>query len=298
MILIIIDTLATNIEKIETQDKLWGFVSYDTIFTVLITLFVFISGILIDRFVKYRDKKTSEKELRYYFKHFLDKVIDKTCPKLIKNYKEVYQNHDINVGILHAPPKILTSDFTRIRNIQDKELFNAFLEKKSYSQILSYLDFVELIINEIDFYHKKIRKESDDLRRPLQEKLNEYMDILASYPDHVRENNPQYPNRDEFKDLVSDSIFMFHDEQGLKNQISNIYKKIIRPIQEKVVQTNIFRLDPIGFKIAELGKDISIQYNYIKRLTVVFRLEYRRFSRKVEKTQEKLIEERKKINWG
>lgn len=301
-ILNLADTLANKlssaIEVTTKKDNLWGLFTYDTVFTVIVTLFVFISGILLDKLVKHLDKRKKQKELRHYFKHFLDKLKDKICPKLIKMYSHVYQTYGINEGIPSAPPKILTSDFIRIRNIQDKDLFHAFKDKESLSTILSNLDFIELMINEIDNFHKRIRKESDDLRKPLQDKFNKYFETLANYVEHVTKNNPQYPSRDAFRDLVNNSITMFHQQKDFKQQLTKVYKTIIRPIQEQVVQTNIFRSDPIGFEIAELGRDISIQYNYLKRMTIEFRLDYRKFSRQVKEVQDRLIEASQKINWG
>lgn len=280
-----------------SEGKLWGLFKYDTVFTVSISLFVFASGFLINNLIKYLDKRKKQQELRHYFKHFLDRLIDTTCPKLIKMYSDVYQKNGINEGIPTSPPKILTSDFIRIKNIQDKDLFHSFKDKESLTTIMSNIDFLELMINEIDIYHKSIRKASDDIKKPLQEKTNKYFDMLGSYVEHVRKNKPDYPNRDDFRDLVNKSIIMMHEQKELKQKMTTVYRSIIRPIQKQVVVTNIFRNDPLGYEIAELGKDISIQYNYLKYMTIEFRLDYRKFSLQIKDSQKKLIELRQKINW-
>jgi hypothetical protein len=289
--------LKINIFTLGSNGKLWDLFSYDTVFTVSVTLFVFSSGILIDRLIKHLETKKRHRELRHYFMHFLDRLTYSTCLKLNKIYKKVYQAHEINEGISTAPPKIYTSDFARIRNIQDKELFHAFKDKKSLSTILSNLDYLELMINEVDNYHKLIKNDSDNLRKPLHKKINKYFDTLARYGEHIRINNPQYPHQEDFENLVNDSIFRYHQQQGLKQQLAKVYKTIIHPIQEMLVQSNIFRVDPIGFEIAELGKDISIQYESLRLLTVKFRLDYREFSSNVRQVKKNLSEERKKINW-
>jgi hypothetical protein len=279
------------------NEKLWGLFTYDTVFTVTVTLLIFVIGICIDRLIKYYDKLKKQKESRQYFRHFLDIVIDKTCPQLIKLYNEVYQNNAIDKGIPTAPPKILTSNFIRMKNIQNADWFHSFEDKESLSKIVSNIDFLELMINEIDNFHKRIRSESDDFKKPLQEKVNKYFDTLGKYVEHVRINTPQYPNCTDFRNLVNDSILMFHQQPGIKKQFSEVYKKIIRPIQEVVIDKNIFRVDPIGYEIAELGKDISVQYNYVKLLTIDFRLAYRKYSNLVKEAQDKLTEARNKINW-
>lgn len=280
-----------------SDDKMWGLITYDTIFTVFITLFVFTTGILIDRLIKYYEKKKEKKELRYYFKHFLDIITDKTCPQLIEMYAKVYYTNGINEGIPTTPPKILTDNFTRIRKIHDKELFNAFKDKDSFSKILSNIDFLELIIGEIDSFNKQIRSESDEIKKPLQEDINKYFDILGKYVEHIRVNNPQYDGVTDFHNLVNNSILIYHKQPEMKVKLTEVYKKIIRPIQEQVVQTNIFRSDPLGYEIAELGKSISLRYSYLKRMTIEFRLAYRQFSRHVKDRQDALIKARQKINW-
>ena len=65
-----------------------------------------------------------------------------------------------------------------------------------------------------------------------------------------------------------------------------------------VVETNIFRIDSIGFKIADLGKKISYQYNYLKRLIIDFKLDYRKFHKYVDNSQCELKKEQNKITWG
>ncbi|MES2397873.1 MAG: hypothetical protein V4549_17810, partial [Bacteroidota bacterium] len=105
----ITSTISNSVETIGKEEKLWGLFTYDTVFTVVVTLLIFIIGICIDRLIKYWDKLKKQKESRLYFKHFLDIIIDKTCPQLIKLYNEVYQNNGIDAGIPTAPPKILTS---------------------------------------------------------------------------------------------------------------------------------------------------------------------------------------------
>lgn len=286
----------TDIPKV-AEDKLWGLFTYDTVFTVVVTLFVFIAGILANILAKYIDRLNTKKELRQYFKHFVDRVTDRTCPELISMYRDVYQKHGLNEGIPTAPPKILTSDFVRIGSMQDKDLFHAFADKESLSIILSNLDYIELLINEIDSFHKRIRKESDDLRKPLTEKVNKYFDKLADYIGHMERDNPQYECREEFIKMCNDALVLNFREKGFGRQFTKVYKTIIRPIQEMVVNTKIYQLDSHASEIAVLGKDISIQFNYLKRMTVVFRLDYRKFSRSVKEAQDRLVESRQKINW-
>ena len=90
---------------------------------------------------------------------------------------------------------------------------------------------------------------------------------------------------------------MYHKQKTPKMGLIKIYKTIVRPIQNQVIVTNIFRADKLGKEIAELGKDISVQYGYLKKLTIEFRLDYRKFSVMVKESQDRLVEARGKIKW-
>ncbi|MCC5917846.1 MAG: hypothetical protein JJU02_11040 [Cryomorphaceae bacterium] len=293
----VISKLTETINQVTLNDKLFGLFSYDTVFTVATTLSIFILGILIDRFIKNCEIKEDRKELRLFFKTFLDRIIDSTCDKLSKSYKDFYQSIDIDSGIPTTPPKILTGDFDRLNRIDDNKLFHAIKEKEPFSKLLSNIDFVERLIPEIDRYHAHCRKESDILRTPLQEMINDYMDLLADYVEHVRVTNPNYPHCAEFRDQVNDAVIRYHRDISRTRQLKKFYREILRPIQEKVIETNIFRVDQKGFQIADLGKRISYQYNYLKRLVIEFKLDYRKFYNYTKDSKEKLNIEREKITW-
>ena len=291
-----IENLSKTIEKVASE-KLWGIFSYDTVFTVSVTLLIFTLGIIIDRILKSIDQKQKDKELKRYFKTYIDKIIDRTCPKLIEIYKDFYQNIDINSGIPTSPPKILTGDFERIKNIDDTQLFKAIHEKESLSRLLSHLDFVEKLISEVDDYHQHTREEGDKIRMDLEHKINEYFNLLANYQDHIRENQPNYEYRDEFHKLVYNLIMKYYTEIANTRQVKKLFREIIRPIQKFAVTSNIFRKDPIAYQITEAGKEISMKYTKLKRVTIDFRLQYREFKNYVEEAQQGLNEARLKVTW-
>lgn len=293
----VISDLGKTIHQITLEEKLFGLFTYDTVFIVTVTLSIFILGIALDRYIKRYERNEERKGLRIYFKTYLDKIIDSTCDKLSQLYKEFYQTIDIDSGIPTTPPKILTGDFDRLKRIEDDQLFHAIKEKSSLSKLLSNIDFAEKLIPEIDRYHAHCRKESEQLRNPLQELINKYIDLLSDYVEHVRLTNPNYPHCTEFRNLVNDSILRYHQELSRTRQLKKFYREILRPIQEKVVETNIFRVDQKAFQIADLGKRISYQYNYLKRLVIEFKLDYRKFYKYVTDTKNNLNIERENITW-
>jgi hypothetical protein len=287
----------TIAKSVKTEDKFLNQVSYDTVFTVLITLFIFTVGIIIDRALKSNDKKKSENELKAYFRTYLIRVSEKTSLKLIEIYRKYYRTTNIDTGIPLTAPKILTGDFKRIENISDKDLHLAIKEKDVLPKILNCIDFIERITIEVDYYHKHAREISSQNRNELQILIEQYFEVLAKYYEHVRINKPSYPHVLEFQKLVNDSIIRYHTEKDYKTKVSLLYKNIVRPLQAEVVFKQIFRADQLGYEISDIGKRLSHKYNQLRKKEIEFRLQYRNFSNSIETTRAILLEECEKIKW-
>lgn len=292
-----IDRIANEIDTASNSDKLFDLFSYDTVFTVFITLAIFLLGVIVDRIIKLYDTYKSKKDLRIYFHTYLERITNSTCVKLSEFYKKIYQEIDIDEGIPTTAPKILTGDFERLKDIDGNLIFHAIKEKQNLSKIHSYLDFVEKLIPEIDRFHSHCRIESDKLLKPFQEKLNNYFDLLAEFVEFARINQSNYENYEDFIQLVNNSISIYHQEYSQSRKIRKLYREIIRPIQEMAIDSNLFRQDQRCFGIVVLGKELSYQYNYLKRLTIDFKIGYRRFHNDIRDYKTKLELETKKINW-
>ncbi len=139
----------TIARSIHSDNKFLNMFSYDTVFTVFVTIFIFIIGIIIDRLLKYCDKKNREKELIAYFKIYLTRIAEKTSLKLIELYRKYYRTTNIDSGIPLTAPKILTGDFQRIRNITDKELHRSIYKNLPKSK--EKVEVLPKILNCIDF---------------------------------------------------------------------------------------------------------------------------------------------------
>lgn len=289
-----LDSLVATLQQNDGEKFLNKF-TYDTVFTVLVTISIFFIGIVVDRIIKYYDKCVQAKDLNKYFKYYLDKIADKITPRLIELYRKTYTETNIDTGISTNSPRVLTGHFERIKNIDNKELFNSINQSEELSSILSSVDFINKLTIEVEDYHSMVRKEDDIMRKELDLKMSHYFSKLAEYIEHLNLNNPQYQHRDEFRELVNNSILLYYQQIAKTRQFKRTYKQIIRSIQNKVVETNIFRVDPKAKEIAEIGKDVSYRYYKLKRVTTEFRIQYRAFNRALNDTLIKLREERDKI---
>jgi hypothetical protein len=279
------------------SDKVFGIFSPDTVFTVTVTLVVFILGILIDRTVKYFDFKAKEKKLQQYFKYLLDIISDNTCKRMADAYKSTYSQTTLDSGILTSPHKVLTDIFQRVKIINEQELLNTFRSKESPSKIISQIEFLNKIQDEVEKYHKIVLADSNEIRKGFKDNLPKYFKLLAEYIDIEKNLEMQSKTANEFLPVAIKSFNLYYKEIVKTNHMKRLCDEIVRPIQDKLVSTNIFRQNAIAGKIAELGQEMSLDFYYLEKLTQEFCSQYEYFYNAVLDSQKILIEERAKTKW-
>ncbi len=271
-------------------------VSNDALFTTITTILVFSLGVLINIFIKWLDRLKKRKETRAFIKHHLDKIIDSYSTILQKAYSDFSKNTTIDSGILLTPPKILSNDFQRILHLDSKELFNSIKEKKELSSVVSQVDFLNNLLPEVQTYHEKALKRSDSFREKLNIDLNIYMDSLADFVEYEKNNTLEYESTEPYK-IINDSILKFYKEISGKRELQKFYDEILRPNQEYLVKSDLFRTHAIGKIISQQGKDLSHLFNDLKGLTDEFKEQYSEFSKLVKTSFDSMKNNVGKINW-
>jgi len=277
---IVLHEMVSCNEKINQKDE----ISTDTIFTVIVTLSIFIIGIIIDRLIKWFDNFLKRKKFKSYFKYHLIKVSTALIPKLRDGYRKFYQITDVNSGITITPPKVLSSDFERLLHIDNSELFHAFKEKDVLSKVLSQLDFVSKIQNEVDNFHAVALNQSGQLREDLKKLADEYISLLAKYGEFEKDK------KGVTNTLFTDSVFYYYHELAGKRKLTDFYRKIIRPVQEHLVSSGLYKTHPKATEIAEMGRRISHVYGELRHRSVEVRIQYRVFSKYMDETCKNLNE--------
>lgn len=272
------------------------FVSNDGLFTTIITILVFSLGVLINIIFKWIKRSKRRKETRVFVKYHLDKIIDSYSTKLHEAYYDFSQNTTIDSGILLTPPKILSNDFQRILHVDSKELFNAIGKKKELSNIVSQVDFLNNLIPEVQAYHDNALKGSNKFREKINDSLNKYVDSLADFVEYERVNTKEYASTEPYI-TINDSIIKFDAEIAGKRELQKFYDEILRPNQEYLVKSDLFRTHDIGKIIAQQGKDLSYLINDLKGLTDEFKNQYSEFSELVKTSFESMKSNTDKISW-
>jgi len=268
-----------------TEPTFWG-AKYDTVFTVAITLFIFIIGILIDRWIKRNQEKKELKELKDYFLNQVDELLNFIGPPFLKGYNKFYQQTiNINNGIPTTPPKLLTNSFDRILKMESEKLFSSFAsdEKVKFNQYFGEIDFLSNLLTDINDYHRIVLQRSESIRNPLSEIDYTYIKLLADFCEFDRNNG-----RTQHTEFIENKIQHYYDKIAKGRHLMECYKEVVRPIQDYIIANNLMRTHPIGNKIGELGKLYSTKYNHLRMLIMEVRCQYRTFAHKIKQSLDKI----------
>ena len=142
-------------------------------------------------------------------------------------------------------------------------------------------------MNEIDEYHSLVLKRSSSIRIIIGQLDSPYINKLVEYTEYQKNTNSNYANDPTYQ-LISGKISHYHQNIAGKRNITGYYEEVVRPIQEHLVTTNMFRTNRICNEISELGKQLSHKYNELRLLFIEIRLQYRTFSQILDRTKTQL----------
>jgi len=289
--------LRQTIQMLNKKERIIDFVSNEALFTTITTILVFTLGVLINQLTKWIDKCKQRSTVRKYVKHHLDKITTSFTTTIQTAYTRFATETSIDNGLTLTPPKILSNNFKRVLNIDDKELHNSVKNKEAISNVRSQIEFMDNLFIEVQEYHSNALKRSSEFREKLNTGLNKYFDSLAEFLNYEEANDPDHFLASESYQLVNNSIILYSAEMVGKRTLERFYKEILRPIQEYLVETNLYRTHSVGKQIAYQGKDISHLYSNLQVLTDEIKEQYKEFASLVEQSNTILKEEVNKIDW-
>lgn len=286
--------LRHTIQDSYTEEGFLHFVSNDALFATITTILVFSLGIIINILIKRVERNKRRREIRSIVKQHITQGVN-TFKILQKEYHDFSNNTTIDSGIPLTPPKVLSGDFQRLLRLDSKDLYNSITDKKSFSNIESQVISLTNIIHEVQFYHNRVLKRSNGLRDKLGYHLNLYVDTLANFVEHEQANTPNFQETEPYQ-KINDALSKFHNEIAGKRALQKFYDQILRPLQEYLVSSNLFRSHKLCRIIADQGKKFSLLYNELNVLTNELKDQYLKFSQLLSETIESLESNIKEFN--
>tara|TARA_R110001583_G_scaffold182693_1_gene340794 strand:+ start:35 stop:1018 length:984 start_codon:yes stop_codon:yes gene_type:complete len=289
--------LSTSVLKIERElnnhlnskkETFFG-ATLDTVFTVTVTIFIFLLGIIIERLIKKTREKSELKELKTYFIEQIEDCKRNILPQLIAAYKDFYQNIiSIDKGYPTNSPKILSNNYNRLLNLETTQLFKSFKNKVHYHKYFSEIDFLDNLNKEIEKYHSIILKRNENLRNEISELDSEYLKLLYKFIEYEFVKTPNYKEEFSPYNVISYYLELFNTEIAKENKLTRFYTEIFDPIQKYLVAKQLNISHPIGIKVYDKGREFNNKYRKLRILVVETRVQYRYFVLNTQYSLDKL----------
>jgi hypothetical protein len=279
-----------------SNDKLFGFFSYDTIITVIITLGIFIlSEYIRNSSIRKRTIKQQE-QLRKSFKLNLNKLIP-YIDTLEKAFITTFKNTTVDTGLYTIPILTYKYEFKSLLNIDIRELHNSFIEKNEIQDICSQIDSILYIIITSESYHEKIVDSSTKIFEEININYDEFLNLINEYLDEFRlKHGNELIEVKDFQ-IINELLFSYYSDYVSSRQISIFRTKLLEPVVNYILQNNLFRESDKANKIIKSAKNFINLYFDLELKMAAYRNQFVTFSNEIKELKNKIIENMGKINW-
>jgi len=276
--------LAEYVKSVKEGDNS---VKTDTIFTVTVTLSIFILGILVDRVIKHCDRKRLEKERRTFFLYHITRANARLVSKLQETYLKYAKEISIDTGLTSTPPKVISSDFQRLLGIDYEQLFSAFKTKDVFSRVQSQIEFIDTVLKEVQGFHIRVYDESGIVREELAKISDEYLGLLSDYTKLQRATNANFTLSQTYN-LLNNGIIRYYKELAGTRQLSVFYKEIVKPVQTRIVDSGEHDTDSILGAVAEKGRRLAHVVSRLEQILEEVSKQYETYSNYMRSANENL----------
>lgn len=239
------------------SDTIWGIISYDTLATICITLFVFIMGLILNETLKYFSKSIEEKNEKTSFHNMLNEVyrklkirikdLEKFIPTLRINYDEKSRelpkiNYTYVDAFFQQSISVIIKSFVPVQIFNFKRIFckkkfdkNVKLKLKTINKIWSLMNIVKSMEIKQDeefktfsekyiLFDDEFKKEYRNIsylwnksEQSLQSTIPNYLTLLQVKPQYI---------------IQSKLVFLKFSKLPEKeqNNVDIVYKKLIDPL--------------------------------------------------------------------
>ncbi|MBI1934001.1 MAG: hypothetical protein HYS24_15830 [Ignavibacteriales bacterium] len=248
------------------SNSLWG-ISYDTIFTTLITIFIFLLGFWINKIFEARKEKKRLKDIKDYFFSlcsFLEKPV-KIQIDVFKGYKNNFLSEE-QINFMFKDT--IDLDVKNLKSISNEDLYKSlYLSKKNtveekttkFNDISNSINYIEKQKVNTSLNFSRLYEDFKKYENQWTENLDK---ILRAY-DNFRAINKQY-------DILNDPFLVDIDRVLVKwsklENSSNIYvtfRELVTPL--RLICKKFFE-DPRSLSLLNISIQASYAFNSIDKL--------------------------------
>ena len=269
-------------QAVDTDKYLFGVISYNTLFTVITTLFVFFLGVIFQKRLERYKRRINLKSTKKNFLYLVKVLPNRYIAPHIEQLRDFYLDSNIDTGVTIIPPITISGDLKRLSEFSSNDLFTAFRTmtkndfEKDLHNILSQIDYLIEQTNIIDKYHNAILLRNNELRNEIQNLIEGYLDLVANSIRDIKKVDEQY-EQNPFWIYINKVLIEYYNAPNRNNTISYLYNQLLRPIQEELVNKGYDRKIKEAEQITLLGKKITTRRFYLRHQTISIRLQYRQF---------------------
>jgi hypothetical protein len=269
-------------QVVNTDKYLFGVISYNTLFTVITTLFVFFLGVVFQKRLERHKRRINLKSIKENFLYLVKVLPHRYIIPHIEQLRNFYLNSNIDTGVTIIPPITISGDLKRLSEFSSNDLFTAFRTlikndfEKDLHNILSQIDYLIEQTNIIDKYHNVVLSRNDELRNEIQNLIEDYLDLISNSIRDIKKEDEQY-EKNPFWVFINNMLLEYYNDPKRNNTISYLYKHLLRPMQEKLVKEGFDRQIKEAEQITLLGKKITTRRFYLRHQTISIKLQYRQF---------------------
>lgn len=277
--------------------RLIKFVSNDVLFTLVVTLSVFVLGGLVKWIWQLIELSKKKRDTRKFIKYYLDKVIPNVEDIEIK-YKEISDETNINTGLDIIAPKVLTHDWCTILKIDAREMYFSFREKEAINKIIRQLDSIDEIVSTCGIYHNLLLQKTDRITEKLQLKYKDFRNSVLIYTEYIRKQNPDNYRNDKIYIFLNEHILNHIKE--VKENFRNTMKfhaETLRPILIYLVDSDLFRNSQYAENITTEANHFSDLYFELSKTLEDFSKQYAEYSKIIRTARISIVDNREKIKW-
>lgn len=268
-------------------------ISDDTIFTVVVTIGIFVFGILIERFISLYKQFQEKREIVDIVWMNLKKTIHNALPKVKDMYKTRIELISLKTGILSSSDKLIAEEVFVPLSLNYQLLFKAFTDKNTVIGIVNCTKLIQEVFSNIDAEHREVYKETNIIEKQISLELGKLFSLLDEYINIGQDKN--WHMSDKRFQMIYEINKSFDRSLGGHKNIEYLKNEFLISLYEQFKIDNYFNKDRDVFRIFTSVKEILVLIIRIENNQKTLKDAYCKYIGNISEAEERLSKHLKSI---